>query len=239
MTRSDTVVSVTKVTQTWNNVLVLIQAFVNSSSDDLHIGILGLECLDSLWRCQQVQKEDSVHLNASRKQNFHGHHGTSSRGQHRVQQKDISLADVLWQLLVEQLGHGGFFISLNQDLTDSDRSTAVSQTLLHRLTSTDDGNTTDLAQEAGSSVFIAAVALDDGFFHRQLVQSFFNQESDDSVRVENKIASFGRLVSDDGVQANELVCLRQQDDVFADFVGHIWMLDERVCRKIIVVQIIA
>ena len=59
MTRSDTVVSVTKVTQTWNNVLVLIQAFVNSSSDDLHIGILGLECLDSLWRCQQVQKEDS------------------------------------------------------------------------------------------------------------------------------------------------------------------------------------
>lgn len=67
---------------------------------------------------------------------------------------------------------------------------------------------------------MAAVALNDGFFHRQLVETFLNQETNDSVGVEHKITTFGQLVSDDGVQTSKLIGLGQKNDVFADLVGN-------------------
>ena len=47
---------------------------------------------------------------------------------------------------------------------------------------------------------------------REVVQAFFDEQPNDTVRVEEEVASTGVLVPDDGVEGLQLRCLREGED---------------------------
>lgn len=122
--------------------------------------------------------------------------GRLTRGKHRVQKKHPSLGDIRGQFLIEQLRLTGLFISLDQDLTNPHRSTAVSESLLHCLACSHDGYTTDLPLESDAEISTANRSCDRVFDHRQMIQALLDQETYNPIRVENEVCPIGFLVSD-------------------------------------------
>ncbi|KAH3678790.1 hypothetical protein OGATHE_000059 [Ogataea polymorpha] len=78
----------------------------------------------------------------------------------------------------------------------------------------DDGNTADLALELVPVVGNSQRGLNLAGLDGQLIETFFHQESDDSVRIKDEISSTGVSVSDDRVKTFQLVSLWKHDDIF-------------------------
>lgn len=75
--------------------------------------------------------------------------------EHGVQEKDPATSNVLGKLVVEQLGHSRLLITLDQNLADTDRTAAISQSLLHSLSSAHDRHSADFALEHETMVRMA------------------------------------------------------------------------------------
>jgi hypothetical protein len=85
---------------------------------------------------------------------------------------------------------------LDQDLANSHGSATVSQTLLHGLTSSHDGDTADFPLEHEPIVGVTNRSGDIPLNDRKVVQSFFNKQTDDAVGVKDEIGSVSILVTD-------------------------------------------
>jgi hypothetical protein len=101
-----------------------------------------------------------------------GYRRTSSK--HGIQKKHPTVSNILGQLIVEQLGLGRFLITLDQDLSNTNRAAAVTETLFHSLTSSHDGHSTDLALEHETVVISANGCSDSVLNDRQVVETLLN-----------------------------------------------------------------
>lgn len=216
------VVSVAEVTKTGLDPLVLVKTVVNDSGDDLDVGELLGKSGNTLGRCNEVKEENSLLGDSSGNENLHGHHGRATGGKHGVQQEDVSVGDVLGQLVVEESGLSGLLVSLDENLSDSNGPAAVSQTLLHGLSSSHDGDTTNLSLKCKTLELGAGWRLDELIGHGKLVETLLDEQTDDSVRVEDEVRPRGVLVSDDGVETKKLAGLWEHVDVGRNGRSH-WM----------------
>lgn len=101
-----------------------------------------------------------------------GYRRTSSK--HGIQKKHPSVSNILGQLIVEQLGLGRLLITLDQDLSNTNRAAAVTETLFHSLTSSHDGHSADLALEHETIVISANGCSDSVLNDRQVVETLLN-----------------------------------------------------------------
>lgn len=115
---------------------------------------------------------------------------------HRIQEQHPTGGNVLWKLIIEQLWHASLLVSLNQDLSNSHRTAAVTQTFLHGLTSSHDRDTTNLTLEHDTCVLTANWGGDRVLYHRQVIEAFLDQQPNDSVGVEDEVSPIGVFVSD-------------------------------------------
>lgn len=114
---------------------------------------------------------------------------------HRVEQEHPSVLDVLGQLFVEETRLARLFISLNQNLADAHAPAAISQTLLHGLSGTHDADTTDLALELDPSILATNGGQDLVLDDRQVVETLFDKQTNDSIGVEDEVCAVGIAVS--------------------------------------------
>lgn len=141
--------------------------------------------------------------------------------EHRVQQENPSVLDVFRQLLVEETRLACLFVSLNQNLADANASAAVTEALFHGLAGAHDADTADLSLELDTIVMTADGGGDFLLDDRQVVQAFFDEQTNDTIRVEDKVGAVGAVVADHtarGVGGSDSDCfhqgthLRQQSD---------------------------
>jgi hypothetical protein len=90
---------------------------------------------------------------------------------------------------------GSVLVSLNENLANSNRTAAVSQSLFHCFTSSHDGHATDLSLEhkafVSSADWGSHVMLD----NRKVVETFFNKKPDDSIRVKDEVCALSVLIA--------------------------------------------
>ena len=72
--------------------------------------------------------------------------------EHWVQQENPSIGNVFRKLIVIELWLRRLFVSLDKDLANPYRTTAIPQTLLHGLASPHNGDTADLALELNTFI---------------------------------------------------------------------------------------
>ena len=108
-------------------------------------------------------------------------------GKHGIQKKHPSVCNVLGQLIVEKLRLGGFLVTLDQDLSNTNRAAAVAKTLLHSLTSSHDRHTANLALEHETIVGTANRRSDSVLNDGQVVKAFLNKQTNNSVGVKDKV----------------------------------------------------
>jgi len=115
--------------------------------------------------------------------------------QHRIQQQDPSVGNVLGQLVVVQFRLTSLLIPLDQDLSNTYTPTAVPQTLLHGLSRTHDRDTADLALELDTGVSTAYRGGDLLGLCWQVVETFFDKQTDYAVAVEDEICAAGIAIT--------------------------------------------
>lgn len=117
-------------------------------------------------------------------------------GQHRIQQQDPPVRNVLWKLVIVQLRLRRLLVPLNKNLPDPHRSTTIPQTLLHRLTSPHNGHAADLALKLDADIVPADrgadLVADDG----QVVQALLDKQTNDAIGIEDEVCAACVLVSD-------------------------------------------
>lgn len=122
--------------------------------------------------------------------------GKLTGSKHRIQQQHPPIRNILGQLIIKQLRLTRLLIPLNENLPNAYRTTAIPQSLFHSLAGTHDGNATDLALELNACIGAADRGgdgvLDDG----KMVETFFDEETDDPVGVEDEICAIGGLRAD-------------------------------------------
>lgn len=167
--------------------LLLVQALVDKCRHHTKPGELCRKVLDSLGAGDEVQKQDALLWHPARLEHLDGHDGRTASGKHGIQEQHPALSNVLGELVVEELWLRRLLVSLDQDLADPDGTTAVPQALLHGLASPHDGHAADLALEHEAGIG-AAHGSGDGVLDRgEVVQPFFDEQPDDTVRVEYEI----------------------------------------------------
>jgi hypothetical protein len=119
---------------------------------------------------------------------------TSSK--HGIQEKHPSVSNILGQLIVEKLRLGRFLVTLDQDLSNTNRAAAVAETLLHGLTSSHDRHTADLALEHETIVGTANRRSDSMLNDRQMVKTLLDKQTNNSVGVENEVCSLRLFATD-------------------------------------------
>jgi len=116
--------------------------------------------------------------------------------EHRVQQKNPSVFDIFGQLLVKETRLACLLVSLDQNLADANASAAVTEALFHGLAGAHDADTADLSLELDTIVMTTDrggdLLLDNG----QVVQAFFDKQTDNTVRVEDEVGAVGAVVAD-------------------------------------------
>lgn len=115
---------------------------------------------------------------------------------HGIQEKHPSVSNVLGQLIVEKLRLGSFLVTLNQDLSDTNRAAAVAETLLHGLASSHDRHAANLALEHETIVGTTDRRSDSMLNDRQMVKTFLDKKTNNSVGVENKVCSLRLFATD-------------------------------------------
>lgn len=118
---------------------------------------------------------------------------------HWVEQEDPAIRDVFRKLIVEKLGLSRFLVPLDKDLANPHRPAAVSQTLFHGLACAHDRNATDLALEHQTFVSTPDRRCHIMLYHGQMIETLFNQESDDSIGVEDEVCALRIFVADHAV----------------------------------------
>lgn len=121
--------------------------------------------------------------------------------EHWIQEKNPTISNIGRKLLVEELRHASLLISLDQDLSNADRPAAVPQALLHSLSGSHDGDTADFAFELDAQISPTDRSRNRLLDHGKVIQSFFHQESNDAIGIENKIGTCCPLISDHSVGA--------------------------------------
>lgn len=121
------------------------------------------------------------------------------------------MCNVLWKFVVKKLRQSSLLISLDQDLADSHGSATVSQTLLHGLTSSHDGDTADFPLKHEPIVGVTNRSGDISLNDRKVVQSLFNKQTDDAIGVKNEIGPVSILVTDHA--ARTLASVLQEPDM--------------------------
>ena len=120
-------------------------------------------------------------------------------GEHGVEQQNPPFSDIFRELVIEQLWLCCFLVALNQDLANPYRPAAISETLLHCLSSSHDGDTAYLPLKSNSQVAPSGGSCDCLFYYWEMVQSFLDKKANDAIRIENKIGSLSVSITDDTV----------------------------------------
>lgn len=115
---------------------------------------------------------------------------------HRIKKKNPSICDVARELFIEQFWLAGFLVPLYKDFTNSHRTTTISQTLLHCLSCSHDGNTTYFPFEPHSEIDATYRCRDRLFNHWQVIEPLLYEEAYDPVRVEDEIGTASPSISD-------------------------------------------
>jgi hypothetical protein len=132
--------------------------------------------------------------------------------EHGIEEENPTISNIGRELLVEKLRHAGLLIALDQDLSNADGPATVPQALLHSLSGSHDGDAADFALELDTQIGPTDGSSDRLLDHRKVIQSFFHQESNDSIGVENKIGTCCPLISDHpvGAFASQRSCPRSK-----------------------------
>lgn len=210
------VVSVAKVTQAGADVLFLIKAVINGTSDDLDLRELFSEQLDTLGGGKQVEEQNALLGNATLLEHINGHGGRATSGKHGIKQENVTVINVSGELIIKELGLSSLLITLDQDLANAHGAAAFTQALLHGFTSTHDGDTTDLTLELDTREGCTGGGLDGRRLDGELVKTLLDKQTDDTVSVKDKVRALGVAITDDSVEALELVGLGKHDDVGHD-----------------------
>ena len=116
-------------------------------------------------------------------------------GEHGIQKQDPAVGDIIGKLVIEQLRLAGVFISLDKDFANSNGAAAVSQALFHSFTCSHDGDAAYLALELYSCIRSTHWCCDGTLDGRKVVESFFDKQTDDAIRVENEVSPYRVLIS--------------------------------------------
>jgi hypothetical protein len=122
--------------------------------------------------------------------------GSHTCGEHGVQEENPAIRNVLGKLVIEQLGHGGLLITLDENLANANRTAAISEALLHGLTGAHDRHTADLALEHETVIRVADGGRDGVLDSGEVVQPFLHEESNDAIRVEDEVRPISVFVAD-------------------------------------------
>jgi hypothetical protein len=151
-------------------------------------------------------------------------------GKHGVEQQHPAVGNVLGQLVVEQLGLARLLVSLDQDLTDPDRPAAVPEALLHGLSGTHNGHTANLALKLDAGIVASNRGGDLMPHNGEMVQTFLDEQANDTVRVEDKVGTIRVLVTDHAVEALVADIADMSKDPYVSSAincgvwGRMWML---------------
>lgn len=167
--------SVVDLEQGDDNLLLLIQAHVDESGDNSDLGKLLSKVRRALGASDEVEEKDMILRDTLLYQDLDGHERRATGSQHRIEQQNPSVGNILWKLLIVKLGLRRLLVSLNKDLSNPHRPTALPQTLLHGLSSTHNGNTADLALELDALVALSNRGGDSALHDGQMVKTFLNE----------------------------------------------------------------
>ena len=119
--------------------------------------------------------------------------------QHRIQQQNPPIPNILRQLIVKQPRLARLLIPLNQNLAYPDASAALSQCLLHCFARTHDRDAADFALEFDAGICAAYGCCYSVGEDGKVVESFLDQEAVDAVAVEDEVGAGRVFVADHSV----------------------------------------
>ncbi|KAI6766172.1 hypothetical protein HG530_007242 [Fusarium avenaceum] len=122
--------------------------------------------------------------------------GRRTSSKHGIQKKHPSIRNILGQFVVEELGLSRFLVTLDQDLSNTNRAAAVTETLLHSLTSSHDRHAANLALEHETIVSATNRRSDSVLNDRQMVKTFLNKQSNDSIGIEDEVCALRLFATD-------------------------------------------
>ena len=214
--------------------LLFVQTLVDKGGHYPDLGELLREVLCAFWACNEVEEENVILWYASGLEHVNGHerrttwldqysflrssHISLTSSQHRIQQQNPPFADILGQFVIIELWFGSLLVSLDQDLADTDTPTAVPKPLFHRLSRSHDGHAADLAFKLDTRIGVAYRRGDLLGFDGKVVKAFFDEETDDSVAVEDEVCTAGGTVAYHALRQSALYDVRMIQDGIK--VGH-------------------
>lgn len=76
--------AISHVAQAWHNVLLLVEALVHPTSNNLDVGVDVQAGLNAFWRGENAEKDEVLLRHAVFEDDLHGLDGATAGGQHRV-----------------------------------------------------------------------------------------------------------------------------------------------------------
>lgn len=213
-----TEITITEITQSRNNIFVIVQSIINSRGDDTNFGELGSHVSDTFGASNNIQKDDFFLLDVvALDEGVDGLAGGATGGEHRVEKKDPALGDVLGELgVVEALIRalvGALLVTLDEDLADLDATAGIAQSLFHGFSSAHDGDTADLGGGAGTLVAVASGSGDVAASGGEEGKALLNDDADQTISVEDEVGHGCLLVANVGVHELDLRSLTDDAQV--------------------------
>src|SRR4051812_19554992 len=115
---------------------------------------------DALRHRDQVDEHDPIFRDAFVEQDPYGRERGTTRGQHRIEQQDVTPGDIFREGRIVKVRKLGHLVPLDQYLADPNRATYGAQFRLHALAGARNGDSAELRCEAQAVVLPANWRLD-------------------------------------------------------------------------------
>jgi hypothetical protein len=150
------------VAETGKNVSVCVEFSVQRCRYDTHVGMFVREILHTFWCSDETEKSNSCRSRTLQRR--HSRRSASSRGEHRVEQEEITLGGITgdFEVVVDRLQR--VVIAIQADVSNARRWNQSQHTFNHSESRTQNWNESQL---------LATDAVTDGAFKRRVHWNFF------------------------------------------------------------------